>query len=139
MVGLRRGPLYILDGPSAHLGVEQRARVTRFVKLHAEGRETEGVILASSVNKWADSGLFRVFVDRFCYIFHRPTSIDMKAFLLTTTGAVDLREIPSCLSLVAQVWGFEVAGRAGLVSILLLSPNVTYSQSNALFHYPEWP
>lgn len=31
--------LYILDEPSAHLDVEQRVKVTRMIKHHAEGRE----------------------------------------------------------------------------------------------------
>ncbi|MGD0081347.1 MAG: ribosome biogenesis/translation initiation ATPase RLI [Methanoregula sp.] len=35
----RDADLYILDEPSAHLDVEQRVRVTRMIKHHAEGRE----------------------------------------------------------------------------------------------------
>jgi len=35
----RDADLYILDEPSAHLDVEQRVKVTRMIKRHAEGRE----------------------------------------------------------------------------------------------------
>jgi ATP-binding cassette subfamily E protein 1 len=35
----READLYILDEPSAHLDVEQRVRVTRMIKHHAEGTE----------------------------------------------------------------------------------------------------
>lgn len=35
----RDADLYILDEPSAHLDVEQRVRVTRLIRRHAEGRE----------------------------------------------------------------------------------------------------
>ena len=35
----RDADLYILDEPSAHLDVEQRVRVTRMIKHHADGRE----------------------------------------------------------------------------------------------------
>ncbi|MDD4138361.1 MAG: ribosome biogenesis/translation initiation ATPase RLI, partial [Methanoregula sp.] len=35
----RDADLYILDEPSAHLDVEQRVRVTRMIKRHAEGKE----------------------------------------------------------------------------------------------------
>jgi len=35
----RDADLYILDEPSAHLDVEQRVKVTRLIKHHAEGRE----------------------------------------------------------------------------------------------------
>jgi ATP-binding cassette subfamily E protein 1 len=34
----READLYILDEPSAHLDVEQRVRITRMIKRHAEGR-----------------------------------------------------------------------------------------------------
>jgi ATP-binding cassette subfamily E protein 1 len=35
----RDADLYILDEPSAHLDVEQRVRITRMIKRHAEGKE----------------------------------------------------------------------------------------------------
>jgi ATP-binding cassette subfamily E protein 1 len=35
----KEADLYILDEPSAHLDVEQRVKVTRMIKHHAEGRE----------------------------------------------------------------------------------------------------
>jgi ATP-binding cassette subfamily E protein 1 len=35
----READVYILDEPSAHLDVEQRVKVTRMIKHHAEGRE----------------------------------------------------------------------------------------------------
>ncbi|MDD1683003.1 MAG: ribosome biogenesis/translation initiation ATPase RLI [Methanoregula sp.] len=40
----RDADLYILDEPSAHLDVEQRVKVTRMIKHHAEGRE-EGIMV----------------------------------------------------------------------------------------------
>ncbi len=79
-------------------------------------READGVVFASPVYGMNVSGLFKLFVDRFCYIFHRPRFFEKKALLLTTTGAVGTKETQSYLSLVAQVWGFEVAGRAGLIT-----------------------
>lgn len=79
-------------------------------------READGVILASPVYGMTVSGLFKQFVDRFCYVFHRPRFFEKKALLLTTTGALGTRETLSYLNLVAQVWGFEVAGRAGLIT-----------------------
>ncbi|MEN6341620.1 MAG: flavodoxin family protein [Methanospirillum sp.] len=78
-------------------------------------READGVIFASPVYGMNVSGLFKNFVDRFCYIFHRPRFFDKKALLLTTAGGVGTKEVQSYLSTVAEVWGFEVAGRAGLI------------------------
>lgn len=40
----RDADLYILDEPSAHLDVEQRVKVTRIIKHHAEGKE-EGILV----------------------------------------------------------------------------------------------
>jgi len=40
----READLYILDEPSAHLDVEQRVKVTRMIKHHAEGRQ-EGIMV----------------------------------------------------------------------------------------------
>jgi ATP-binding cassette subfamily E protein 1 len=41
----RDADLYILDEPSAHLDVEQRVRVTRMIKRHAEGREAGVMVI----------------------------------------------------------------------------------------------
>ncbi len=79
-------------------------------------READDVIFASPVYGMNVSGLFKLFVDRFCYIFHRPRFFEKKALLLTTTGALGIKEVLSYLALVAQIWGFEVAGRAGLIT-----------------------
>ncbi|MFA5222239.1 MAG: ribosome biogenesis/translation initiation ATPase RLI, partial [Methanoregula sp.] len=40
----RDADLYILDEPSAHLDVEQRVKVTRMIRHHAEGKE-EGILV----------------------------------------------------------------------------------------------
>jgi multimeric flavodoxin WrbA len=78
-------------------------------------READGVIFASPVYGMNVTGQMKIFVDRFCYIFHRPRFFDKKAFLLTTTGALGIREVLGYMDTVAGVWGFEVAGRAGLI------------------------
>jgi hypothetical protein len=62
------------------------------------------------------SGLFKEFVDRFSYIFHRPRFFKKKSLLLSTTGALGNSEVLKYLHLVAQVWGFEIAGEAGLIT-----------------------
>jgi multimeric flavodoxin WrbA len=79
-------------------------------------QEADGVIFATPVYGMNVSGLFKTFVDRFSYIFHRPRFFDKKALLLTTTGAVGDKEVLDYLELVARIWGFEVAGRVALVT-----------------------
>lgn len=78
--------------------------------------EADGVIFATPVYGMNVSGLFKTFVDRFSYIFHRPRFFDKKALLLTTTGALGEKEVLDYLDLVARIWGFEVAGRVGLIT-----------------------
>jgi multimeric flavodoxin WrbA len=104
-------------------------------------RDADGVIFASPVYGMNVSGLFKVFVDRFAYIFHRPRFFDKKALLLTTTGAVGSSEVIQYLRLVAQVWGFEVAGEAGLIVPIGKTPEYRQRENDeicrraaALFH-----
>ena len=79
-------------------------------------RDADGVIFASPVYGMNVSGHFKVFVDRFSYIFHRPRFFKKKALLLSTTGAIGNDEVLRYLRLVAQLWGFEVVGEAGLIT-----------------------
>jgi len=90
--------------------------------------DADGVIFASPVYGMNVSGLMKVFVDRFAYIFHRPRFFDKKALLLTTTGALGIKEVLDYLDLVARIWGFEVAGRAGLVTPPGQTPAPAYRQ-----------
>jgi hypothetical protein len=58
----------------------------------------------------------KLFIDRLSYIFHRPRFFNKKALLLSTTGALGLKEVLDYLRLVAGVWGFEVSCSVGLVT-----------------------
>jgi multimeric flavodoxin WrbA len=76
---------------------------------------SDGVIFATPVYGMNVSGQFKTFVDRLAYIFHRPRFFDKKALLLTTTGALGIKNVLDYLNLVVQVWGFEVSARAGII------------------------
>lgn len=84
--------------------------------------EADAVIFATPVYGMNVSGLMKTFVGRFSHIFHRPPFFTKKAFLLTTTGAVGQKEVLEYLDLVAWVWGFEIAGRAALITPPLALP-----------------
>jgi len=75
--------------------------------------DADGVIFASPVYGMNVSGLMKVFVDRFSYIFHRPRFFEKKALLLTTTGALGHKDVLKYLDLVARIWGFEVVDPRG--------------------------
>jgi multimeric flavodoxin WrbA len=55
--------------------------------------DADGVIFSSPVYGMNVSGLMKVFVDRFSYIFHRPRFFEKKALLLTTTGALGHKDV----------------------------------------------
>jgi multimeric flavodoxin WrbA len=97
-------------------------------RIEQQMHDADGVIFASPVYGMNVSGLMKVFVDRFSYIFHRPRFFDKKALLLATTGALGIKEVLDYLDLVARIWGFEVAGRVGLVTPPGRNPASAYRQ-----------
>jgi len=83
--------------------------------------EADGVIFASPVYGLNVTGLMKTFVDRFCYIIHRPRFFDKKAFLLATTGALGNNDVLKYMATIAGLWGFEISGKVGLISNDVLS------------------
>ncbi len=79
-------------------------------------RDADAVIFASPVYGMNVSGLMKVFIDRFSYIFHRPRFFEKKALLLSTTGALGQKDVLKYLDLVARIWGFDVVARVGLIT-----------------------
>jgi multimeric flavodoxin WrbA len=57
----------------------------------------------SPLNGMNVSGLMKVFVDRFAYIFHRPRFFDKKAPLLATTGSIGTKKVLDYPGLVARI------------------------------------
>ena len=76
----------------------------------------DGVIFASPVFGMNVTGLMKTFIDRFSYVFHRPRFFSKKALLLSTTGALGQKDVLKYLGMVAEIWGFEVAARVGLIT-----------------------
>lgn len=95
-------------------------------KMHA----ADGVIFATPVYGMNVSALFKTFVDRFCYIFHRPRFFGKKALLLSTTGALGNKEVLNYLKLVAGIWGFEVSNSVGLVTPPIQIPKKKEQENN---------
>ncbi|NYT06487.1 MAG: flavodoxin family protein [Methanomicrobiales archaeon] len=87
------------------------------------------VVFASPVYGMNVSGIFKTFIDRFSFVFHRPRFFDKKAFLLVTTGVMGEDDVLRYLDQVARIWGFEVIGRAGLVT-----PSGTFAGKRAEEH-----
>jgi multimeric flavodoxin WrbA len=85
-------------------------------------KDADGVILASPVYGFQVSGLFKMFIDRHSYIFHRPRFFRQKALLLTTAGMGGMKDVLDYLDLVARIWGFDVAARVGILTSATMDP-----------------
>lgn len=85
-------------------------------------KDADAVVFASPVYGMNVSGQMKTFIDRFSYIFHRPRFFDKKAFLLATAGVLGQEDVLKYLNTVARLWGFEIAGRVGLVTFEPLPP-----------------
>jgi multimeric flavodoxin WrbA len=90
----------------------------------------DGVIFATPVYGMNVSALMKTFIDRFSYVFHRPRFFYKKALLLSTTGAVGLKEVLDYLKLVAGIWGFEVTNSVGLVTPPIQLPKKKEQDNN---------
>lgn len=94
--------------------------------LEQKMHDADGVIFATPVYAFQVSGLMKLFIDRHSYIFHRPRFFGKKALVLTTAGVAGSEDVLKYLRLVARIWGFEVAGSAGLVSHATMGPLPEY-------------
>lgn len=79
-------------------------------------QQADAIIFASPVYALNVTGQMKVFIDRFSYNFHRPQFFDKKAFILTTTAILGHKDVLKYLEMVAGLWGFEIAGKMGLVT-----------------------
>jgi len=78
--------------------------------------DADGVIFATPVYGLNVTGQMKTFIDRFSYCFHRPRFFDKKALLLVTAGVLGNEDVLKYLDTVARLWGFSVAGKAGLLT-----------------------
>ena len=78
--------------------------------------EADGVILVSPVYSMHVSYLFKQFVDRFAYNFHRPRYFGKYAIAIAATGGIGLDETIDYLKGVATGWGFEYVDGLGYIA-----------------------
>jgi multimeric flavodoxin WrbA len=72
--------------------------------------EADAVVFASPVYSMHISYLFKRFVDRLAYTFHRPRYFGRYAVGLAVTGGVGLKEALEYIRMLAGAWGFEYVG-----------------------------
>jgi len=87
--------------------------------------DADAVVFATPVYGMSVSGQMKIFIDRLSYVFHRPRFFDKKAIIITTAGILGNDDVQKYLDMVARIWGFEVAGKAGTVTAEPLSRRQT--------------
>lgn len=86
------------------------------IQIKEKMESADAVIFASPVYALNVSGQMKVFIDRLSYNFHRPRFFDKKAVILTTTAVLGHKDVLKYMEMVAKFWGFEIAGKLGLVT-----------------------
>lgn len=79
-------------------------------------RKADEIIFASPVYAMNVPSQLKLMIDRLSFTFHRPEYFDKKAFLIATTGALGHEDVLKYLADVVGIWGFEVVGKAGMVT-----------------------
>jgi len=95
-------------------------------------RKADAVIFVSPVYAMNVTSQMKLMIDRLSFTFHRPEYFDKKAFLIATTGALGHEDVLKYLADVAGIWGFEVAGKAGLVTPIPVPAHLAERNRKAL-------
>ncbi|MFA5267209.1 MAG: NAD(P)H-dependent oxidoreductase [Methanoregula sp.] len=95
-------------------------------------RDADGVVFATPVYGFSVTGQMKTFIDRFSYVFHRPRFFDKKALLLTSAGVMGNDDVLKYLDTVARLWGFSIAGKAGLLTAEPVSHRIIEKNHGAI-------
>ncbi len=74
----------------------------------------DGIILSSPVYSYRETGLIKIFFDRFNYFHFRPFFLNKPAIILAITGSKGLDEVLNYLNFTAKSWGFTIIGKTGI-------------------------
>jgi multimeric flavodoxin WrbA len=85
-------------------------------QIEARMFQADGVIFVSPVYAINVTALFKNFVDRLAYIFHRPRFFGKYALVVSTTGGAGLKEVLRYLAIPATGWGFQLVHKLGVIS-----------------------
>lgn len=82
--------------------------------LEQKMQSADGVIFASPTYVGNVSGLMKNFIDRFCYVCHRPRFFK-NAMVLTTSGGGGSGFMLMALAIATETWGFKVVHKLGVI------------------------
>ncbi|MGM5488642.1 MAG: flavodoxin family protein [Nanobdellota archaeon] len=66
---------------------------------------SDGIILVSPVYVINVTGLMKNFIDRMCFLCHRPGLFNQDFMVVSTVGAIGLKKTLTYMKQVAEVWG----------------------------------
>lgn len=88
--------------------------------------DADGIIFASPVYAYQVTGLFKRFVDRMAYLFHRPELVGKPALTVTTTGGSGAKQVTDFLKMTAIGWGCNLTGKIEVTSSFYSKINNQY-------------
>jgi len=85
-------------------------------KISQKIEQADGCIFVSPVYSMHVTYLFKSFVDRLAYNFHRPRYFGKYAITVAATGGVGLDETLKYMKMVTGGWGFELVDELGFIA-----------------------
>ena len=85
-------------------------------KIVAKMLESDGIVFVSPVYVVNVSGLMKNFIDRICYICHRPALFNQHVMIISTVAAMGNQRVLKYMKEVAEVWGSRTITTLGLVT-----------------------
>lgn len=79
-------------------------------------KRADGVIFATPNFSLQVSGLMKNFLDRFCFVFHRPCFFHKSSSAIVTQGVYGGNDIVKYLNSVGEFWGFNVCPGVSLTT-----------------------
>jgi NAD(P)H-dependent FMN reductase len=96
--------------------------------IKAKMKAADGVLVACPVYVDDVNGITKNWIDRLAHVCHRPEFAGRSAYLVATVGSSPCGHALGTLELALSVWGFHIAGKAGLKTGALLKPDEMKAQ-----------
>ena len=85
-------------------------------KIHDKMLKADGIILVSPAYVFNVSGLMKNFIDRMCFLCHRPELFNQDIMIVSTVAAIGMNRVLKYLKDVAEVWGGKTITKLGVIT-----------------------
>lgn len=96
--------------------------------IKAKMQAADGVLVACPVYVDDVNGITKNWIDRLAHVCHRPEFAGRSAYLVVTVGGSPCGHALGTLEMAMSLWGFHIAGKAGLKTGALLKPDEMKTQ-----------